>query len=116
MASGDTILPRSALSVGILLLDAVATGSLNNGVWVDCQEFRSGTVVVTGGATTTVTTLMASNALAQPSAATAGPQIDATSAGADKFMPVTQLPRWIKAAVTATGTGTVTAILVARRA
>ena len=115
MANGDIVIKDSG-ELLVLLLDAVATGSTNNGVWVECPPgFGMGTVVITGPATTTVAGVNVANDLAQPAAATVGIVLTAGVAGTGSFTSLTVLPRWIKATITATGTGTVTAILHARK-
>jgi len=117
MASGD-IVQRTSGSTTILLLDTVGTGATTNGVWVECPDgYGMGTVVIVGPATTTAVTINALDdnpATPPPAAATVGAVI-ATATGQSLFQSLPVLPRWIKCAITATGTGTVTATLQARK-
>jgi hypothetical protein len=116
LANGD-IVNRTGGSVTILLLDAATTGGTNNGLWVECPDgYAWGTVVVTGGATTTVVSVNAANDNVQPAAATVGAVVTPGAAATASFTSFPVLPRWVKASITAAGTGTVTAILQARRA
>jgi len=117
MASGD-ITSRTPGQFTALLLDAVATGATNNGVWVECPEgFGAGTVSVVGPATTTVVTVNGLNDVSTipPAAATVGAPFFTGAAGVSFGVIFAALPRYIKCAITATGTGTVTATLQARR-
>jgi hypothetical protein len=115
VANGDLV-SRTPGSVTYLLLDAAATGSTNNGIWVECPDgYGAGSVVVTGPATTTVVSVNAANDNTQPAAATVGAVVTAGAAGTASFTSFPVLPRWVKCAITATGTGTVTALLNARR-
>lgn len=126
MASGDKLNPTQG-SFGALLLDAVSGGSANDGAWVDCMEFTSGTVVVTGAATTTVATVNGHNGVFAAATATTPAQLIApannvvggviatATAGTALHASVPVLPRFIKATITTTGTGTVTAVLMARK-
>jgi len=117
LASGD-ITSRTAGSITALLLDAVATGATNNGAWVEVPDgYGSGTVTVVGPATTTVVTINGLNDVSTipPAAATVGAVMQTGAAGATVFGSFAALPRFIKCAITATGTGTVTATLQARR-
>jgi hypothetical protein len=115
VANGDIVL-RDGGELVILLLDSATTGSTNNGVWCECPAgFGMGTVVVNGPATTTVVSVNAADDLVQPTAATVGAVVTAGAAGTGSFTSFPVLPRWVKAAITATGTGTVVATLHARR-
>ena len=115
MANGDVV-NKTAGSVTILLLDAATTGGTNNGLWCECPDgYSAGSVVVTGGATTTVVSVNAMNDVAQPAAATVGAVVTAGAAATASFTSFPVLPRWVKAAITAAGTGTVTAVLNCRK-
>jgi hypothetical protein len=119
VASGDTI-NRTGGSITILLLDAATTGGTSNGIWCEVPDgYAWGTVVVTGAATTTVVSVNALNdspAVTPPSAAIVGAVVTAGAAATASFTSFPVLPRWVKCAITAAGTGTVTAVLQARRA
>jgi hypothetical protein len=120
VASGDKANVTQG-SEGIVLLDAVGTGATNDGVWVDCGEYTSGTVVALGAATTTVVTVNAHNGvlssgqLVAPAAAVVGAVVTTGGAGAAVYSSFPVLPRFIKCAVSVTGTGTVSAVLMARK-
>jgi hypothetical protein len=118
MASGD-ITHVAAGSMGALLLDAVDGTALNNGVWVDCREYHSGTVTVSGVATLAVLTIYGSNALARPldtlNSGTITVTGNPTSAATNPTVPIPVLPRWIKCGITTVGTGTVSATLNVRK-
>jgi len=117
MASGD-ITSRDMGQITALLLDNVATGATNNGVWVEVPSgYGAGTVTVVGPATTTVVTINGLNDISTipPAAATVGAVMQTGSAGASVFGSFAALPRYIKCAITATGTGTVVATLQARK-
>jgi|SRR5215475_5468869 len=127
MASGDKI-QRSQGSFSALLLDGVATGATNDGVWVDTEEYASGTVVALGAATTTVVTVNGHNGVLQaasganpamliaPANNVVGSVIATGAAGAAVYQALLPLPRFVKCAITATGTGTISATLMARKA
>jgi hypothetical protein len=115
VASGDTV-SRTAGQVTILLLDAATTGGTSNGVWCEVPDgYGMGTVVVSGAATTTVVSVNAANDTTQPAAATVGAVVTPGAAATASFTSFPVLPRWLKCAITAAGTGTVTAILQARK-
>lgn len=116
MPDGD-ILNRTGGSITILLRDAATTGGTSNGVWCEVPDgYAWGTVVVTGPATTTVAGVNVANDNVQPAAATVGLVVTPGVAGAGSLTSFPVLPRWVKVPITAAGTGTVTAILQARRA
>lgn len=120
MASGD-VLETTGGTVSFLLLDAVSGGSSNDGVWVDCRDLVSGVVVATGAATTTVCTVNASNgtvsagAIQKPVNSVVGAVVTTGAGGAAVYSNFPALPKFLKATITTTGTGTVTAILTARK-
>jgi hypothetical protein len=115
MADGD-IVNRTGGSITILLRDAATTAGTSNGVWCEVPDgYGMGTVVVTGGATTTVASVNAANDNVQPAAATVGAVVTPGAAATASFTSFPVLPRWIKCAITAAGTGTITAILQARK-
>src|SRR3990167_2131534 len=108
MASGDIITNRKYFR-HIKLLDAI--GAANDGVWIDCISFTSISIEVSGITTATVL-INSSNAATKP-ANTAHGQLRGTFT-ADGDHVSSNLPRWIKARISAWTSGTISAIATLR--
>lgn len=119
MADGDIILRTPGRLMAVLLDQTAGSGS-DNGVWVDCSEYASGTVVITGATGACVVEVDGYNDMRTvtssipPSNATNTAPIATTTAATDTFVSIPVLPQWIKARIKTSGTGTVTAVFVGR--
>src|SRR5262245_7465185 len=108
MADGDLTL-QTATELDYLLLDSFAATGTGNGVWCDTKGYATGSVVITGPATTAVVEVDVSNDLARPANNTHGFTQTTLAAGVGGYIQLTTLPRWLKARVSTSGTGTVIA-------
>jgi hypothetical protein len=117
LANGD-IFQLTARTMGALLLDAADGTQLNNGTWVDCREYSGGIVLVSGVATLAVLTIFGQNTNARPldtlNSGTINVTGNPTTAASNPGVIIPILPKWIKCGITTLGTGTVSAILIAR--
>jgi len=108
VADGDFLLQTPG-QLSYLLLDSFAATGTGNGVWVDTKGYQSGIVVITGAATTAVVEVDVSNDATKPANANHGATHTALAAGASGQVTLLVLPRWVKARVSTSGTGTVIA-------
>lgn len=89
-----------------MLFDAVDATAADDGQWIDVGGYRyNASLEFVGIAGGTVFTLAGSNAKTQPANTANGTAIGGT-VSADGWMALSNPPRWLKARVTSTGTGT----------
>jgi hypothetical protein len=107
VAHGEIVSATSGSAL-VKLIDAAAANS--NGEWIDCGEYRTGIIVVTGNAAgTTVVNVHVSNSVTKPAAASAEFLHTALGAGLNGYVAIPSLAKWLKASVTAYNTGTIVA-------
>jgi hypothetical protein len=110
MADGDIIAPRHPQFTHVKLIDAAA--STDNGVWIDTGQLDHGSIHIIIATTATVQ-IRGSDAATVPANATDGYQVgsDVTATGG---FDISNLPRWLKAKVSAWTSGQVDVLATLR--
>lgn len=109
MASGDVI-QRTPSMLHVKLLDALV--AVDDGVWIDTGDYKEASIHVSGVTTATVK-INGSGKATKPTATTH--DIEMSGVTADAIVDLPQLPRWLKARISAWTSGTISVFAVMRR-